>query len=603
MEYKSFNEIVNSIQLNKNHLTLVKSPTGTGKSTLLVSELFNINMKIFIVSPTIISTKNLYKYMSSIIDKKIGYAADSQVKYNNKVLNKIRNHKNNQKDTSIVYCTPGHMKNILYDCIKNVKNNIMFCDYIILDEIHLGTIDISMIYRLWNYLNTISSNIPNMIQTSATYIDNEIITYEIKDNTIYDVEIFYLESSIDNIYSNIISYLNHVNHLEDDNIWLVFLPGIFEIELIINNISSDKYDIIIAHSSSNNIDDIYLPSKKSKRKLILSTNIAETSLTIPNCSFIIDSMIEKIPRETSSGSISLLSTKISKSSAQQRKGRTGRTCNGKVLRMCTEEEYEKLDEFRELEVYRLPLFNEIIKCLSLNINIKKIFNDISDEKINLSIQELKNINAIDNFNKITKLGEFITTIPISYKMGAFIFHWIENEFPIYSGIVLVSLIELSDRLLDVNFCLYSDIPLGSLINIWNVMCEEYEDINISEKDIKKYTYDYGINFQTFLELKKKILELLSIFFKNGYDIEPFIISLEEIYHQSYPILQNLYSLYIKKQNKNSYLKYHDGVKVKNLSSFQVSEQFLINNNIEEIIGIYTKKIGQSEKIILWIPYI
>jgi len=43
--------------------------------------------------------------------------------------------------------------------------------------------------------------------------------------------------------------------------------------------------------------------------------------------------------------------------------------------------------------------------------------------------------------------------------------------------------------------------------------------------------------------------------------------------------------------------------VKNLSSFQVSEQFLINNNIEEIIGIYTKKIGQSEKIILWIPYI
>ena len=82
-------------------------------------------------------------------------------------------------------------------------------------------------------------------------------------------------------------------------------------------------------------------------------------------------MIEKIPKETSSGSISLLSAKISKSSAQQRKGRTGRTCNGKVLRMCTEEEYEKLDEFRELEVYRLPLFNEIIKCLSLNIDIKK----------------------------------------------------------------------------------------------------------------------------------------------------------------------------------------------------------------------------------------
>ena len=188
-------------------------------------------------------------------------------------------------------------------------------------------------------------------------------------------------------------------------------------------------------------------------------------------------------------------------------------------------------------------------------------------------------------------------------MGAFLFHWIENEFPIYSGIVLLSLIELSDRLLDVNFCLYSDIPLGSLVNIWNVMCEEYGDINISEKDIKKYTYDYGINFQTFLELKKKILELLSIFFKNGYDIEPFIISLEEIYHQSYPILKSLYPLYIKKQNKNSYLRYHEGVKVKNLSSFQLNEQFLINNNIENIIGIYIKKIGQSEKIILWIPYI
>ena len=568
MEYKvvnSFNEIVDLIQTNKNQITLVKSPTGTGKSTLLVNELYKINMKVFIVSPTILSVKNLYNYMSSIID--IGYAAESKICYN--------------KNTSIVYCTPGHMKNILYKCIG--KKDIKFCDYIILDEVHLGTIDISMIYRLWKYLNTLSDSIPNMIQTSATHNDNTLITYEIKDSTKYDVEIFYLESSSNNVYLDIIAYLNKIDH-EDNGIWLVFLPGIFEIEMIKSYLSIDKYHITIAHSSSNNINI----QNTKKQKIILSTNIAETSLTIPNCSFIIDSMIEKVPKEASSGSISLVYQNISKSSAQQRKGRTGRTCNGRVLRMCTEDEYENFDDFRENEMYRLPLFNEIIKCLSLNIDLNLIFDDISNEKINSSIKELKNINALDEFNNITKLGKFITQNSLSFKMSAFLFHWKENNYPMYSGIILVCLIELCDRLLDANFCLYSDIPLGSLINIWNVMCQEYDHINISEMEIKKYTYNYGINFHSFIELKKKIFDLLYI-----YKVNSFIISLDEIYQQSYPILKKLFPIYKKKQNKNSYIR--------SKVSYQVNEQFLINNNIENIIGIYTKKNGNSEKIILWIP--
>ena len=84
-----FKEIIKEITEKKINLSLIRSPTGSGKSTLMILELLKLDMKVFVVSPTIPSVMNLYNYMKDYVDN-IGYSYDSNICYNNLTINKIR---------------------------------------------------------------------------------------------------------------------------------------------------------------------------------------------------------------------------------------------------------------------------------------------------------------------------------------------------------------------------------------------------------------------------------------------------------------------------------------------------------------------------------
>ena len=591
MQNMLFKEIIKEITEKKINLSLIRSPTGSGKSTLMILELLKLDMKVFVVSPTIPSVMNLYNYMKDYVDN-IGYSYDSNICYNNLTINKIRKIKKKSKiESKLVYCTYNHLKNLLYDCYNSKYDNVSFCDYIILDEIHLGTIEIVTIERLWKIINGCKLLSPLMIQSSATYYNENITTYEIFDENNYDVEVIYLNQNPSNMLLEIIYLLNSFeNDIPDENVWLVFLSGISEIEFVKNKLKK-CYDIFIAHSSSN-VSEIFNSKFNNKRKIILSTNIFETSLTIKNCSLIIDSLLEKVPFETSFGDIELIECKISKSSAKQRKGRTGRNCHGKVLRMCTEDEYNKLDENKSLEIHRLSLHNEFIKCMFSNININDIFYDIDNKKITKTLNELTRLNII-NDNKITDIGRFIVNLPISYKTSLFLYYWNERNLNMYSGIVICMLIEMSDKLIKENFLLGSTFPFEGLVNIWNIMCSEYSNIDISNNNIENYCMRYNINYSAFIELKDKIFYFLTLFSKRKYNVDPFIINIEEIYKDVKEILQIIYPIYIKKKNKKSFV--YDKI------AFQLDEKYLSYDEEEKIIGIKPKRFGNTNKLLLWIP--
>ena len=625
-KWESFTEIVNAIEKKREKISVIRAPTGSGKSTELVKILYEKGKTCFLVAPTIPSVRSLYKYMSNTIQlESIGYAADHEIKYDNSVINQVRNNPTpGIENTALVYCTTGHMKNILYDCILAVQKanevgdripNIHFCDYIILDEVHIGSIDITMIQRLWLKMNQLfnsnSRSIPNLIESSATYSDDSIPTYELIDNSIFKVEAEYLTEDVMDInqtYAQIIGFINNYEE-EDPGVWLVFLPGLEEIQVIKTNIDAEKYDIFTAHSSlsSEDMDKIFQTYTGTKRKLILATNIAETSLTIPNLSLIVDSMYEKIPITTPSGSLTLECVQISKDSATQRLGRTGRTCNGKVFRMCSIEQFDSLSKNRPLEITRLPIINESIRCITVGLDINEIFYDLDPIIIKECLVTLKDLDAIDINGIVTDLGKFVTKIPTSFRTAAFLYYW-NLEYPIYPGIVLAMLIEMGYQF-RYNYPkeIRSNVPLGTLINLWTFMVQIAGDINPSFRVVSEYTSKYNINLQHFLELKKKILELLSTFHRLGETIELIDFDAKDLYQQAHPILKSIYSSY-GRTPKGGYIKLNAQKKrakdtpFYHLDTNNIVESITSNPNIKTVVGFYTRKDVTVDRIILWMPY-
>ncbi|CAD2101406.1 ATP-dependent RNA helicase DHX36, putative [Plasmodium vinckei] len=170
-----------------------------------------------------------------------------------------------------------------------------------------------------------------------------------------------------------------------------------------------------------------LPNKKQKmifdpvppntRKVILSTNIAETSVTIPNIKYVIDSGKAKVKFFDEKKGCSVLKiTKITKDSAIQRSGRAGREGPGKVYRIYTKDEYDNMKPFLIPEIFRSDLTQIYLELKAMNIKNPLDFNFPENPKKELFIHSAKmlfKIKAIDVNNNLTELGRQISLLPLS----------------------------------------------------------------------------------------------------------------------------------------------------------------------------------------------
>jgi len=202
--------------------------------------------------------------------------------------------------------------------------------------------------------------------------------------------------------------------------FLVFLPGIYEIECFHRELGNkrDKFDIrnfqvFILHSSIplTNFKSLYDTSLKNK--IILSTNIAESSITIPGIRIIIDFCLTKYLEVDSASSLTQLKLAwASKMNCEQRAGRTGRTSFGQVIRMMYTEQYELLPNEAKAEMQRTSLENVILKIKNLKMgrpsDILAIALDPPKRSAIIdAILMLKESGALTRFNKKQKEFDFL----------------------------------------------------------------------------------------------------------------------------------------------------------------------------------------------------
>ena len=653
-----FDDTVVNIVTAKVKFCTVKSGTGTGKTQKLPPKLIkftNNKAKVCVVLPTREAVYNAYERVSENkvegvnINFKCGYAANSVVAYKNYKISLIRNFLYEQPlpetddDDNLVFVTAGHFKKLIRDVVKYIQGidrinprTIGIFDYVIVDEAHLRSMDIDIILGILKYLliSFPTKNPPNVICTSATY--NEPKVYDLLHKTGFKIERMYIQgmnnkSMIERI-EEIPEGLNSIIGSIDmpPGIGLVFLPGIKEINLVKDGLLEldfdNRYEIVVAHSSRTKEQmksEIFTPNKPGQWKIILATNIAETSLTIPNVSLIVDSCIEYIKVVGSNKTTYNQMQYISKDSAEQRDGRTGRTCNGVVIRLMSKEEYEKLPRSRNPEIERLPLSNELLHIIDCNIDVRFIFGDINNGiersisekqaiRLNSTLNELKYLNLIKkcgDFFMINEAGRFVSSLNVGDKAGVLIYDAIKDGIDPYPVIVLACMIENVESIF-LNFRphseFYSDIPFATIINPWMKMCLKYGTLKVPSNKLISFCKEFDLVYEGFHDVQRKIIDCINKVKELGIDVDVYIFDPEDIFLLVKPILDRIYFKYEKKFTDNkfmyvtTYKSPNPNVKPKPLF---LNEKFVRvkDDYPKKVTSVLNMDMGGRGQIMLWYP--
>lgn len=166
---------------------------------------------------------------------------------------------------------------------------------------------------------------------------------------------------------------------------------------------------------------VFQPSLYNTRKIILSTNIAETSVTVPGVRYVIDSGKMKIKQfRNRLGLESLLVKPISKSSAIQRKGRAGRESAGHCYRLYTEQDYENLQQDGTPEILRCDLSDALLGMKARRINDVLNFpflNPPPREAMEKALLQLFQLNTLNDNGEISNIGRLMAQLPLAPPLG------------------------------------------------------------------------------------------------------------------------------------------------------------------------------------------
>lgn len=226
----------------------------------------------------------------------------------------------------------------------------------------------------------------------------------------------------------LLTLLLTINQADSLGSILVFLPGyndmITQKEMIESEFAYESYKLFLIHSTMSMHDQRMAFKPANVRKIILATNIAETSITFPDVSYVVDTgYVKQYVYDSTTCSSYLKSVPISKACAKQRAGRAGRTQTGICYRLYSSAKYEAMSEFAIPEFLRIPLMEvclyakEINERASIVEYLSKALEPPSKVSILNAIQKLTMLGALDKDENMTILGKRLVNMPVDVQMG------------------------------------------------------------------------------------------------------------------------------------------------------------------------------------------
>lgn len=424
--------------IDKNQVVIIIGHTGSGKSTKMPQFLCkDLNReRICITQPRRLAAISIAQRVSKEMDVELGKEVGYGVRFDEKFDRSIGR---------IKYATDGILLKELTQTLQNCKEGLdekLQYDTIIIDEAHERTLNNDIILSLMKYkvLPNVSKNF-KLIITSATINAQKFSEffggcpiYEVEGKN-YPVKINYLakEGDEDNYLENATSTIMRIykdikEGKQDIGDVLVFLTGQDEINLLMKRIQHEMASMrinnmvlypIYANLPLKEQVKIFESIPKNCFKVILATNIAETSITLPNIKYVVDSGKIKVKTMNALTQISeLVIESCSRAQANQRAGRTGRTGPGTVYRLYSKAEYaEKMRSVPVPEILRENLSKVLVQLLRFGLSISEILKELPMmdkpelKQWRLALQRLIQLEGISNTGELTYLGKFMCDLP------------------------------------------------------------------------------------------------------------------------------------------------------------------------------------------------
>ncbi|TCK64461.1 ATP-dependent RNA helicase HrpA [Curtobacterium sp. PhB136] len=429
--------------IRDNQVVIVAGATGSGKTTQLPKIALELGREsIGHTQPRRIAARTIAERVSEELGSELGDLVGYQVRFTDKV----------SANTRIKLMTDGILLNEIH-----FDRDLKRYDTIIIDEAHERSLTIDF---LLGYLKRLLPRRPDLklIITSAT-IDPESFSQhfggapiiEVSGRT-YPVEIRYRplvaedpddDDGDDDTDSRTADagngsddrdYLTGITDALDELAQdapgdvLVFLSGENEIRDAQDAIEGKRYqgtEVLPLYGRLSAADQHRVFQRSAtpgvRRRVVLATNVAETSLTVPGIKYVIDTGTARISRYSPRAKVQRLPIEaISQASANQRSGRAGRTSAGIAIRLYSEDDFGRRPEFTDPEILRTNLAAVILQMISLGFGDIESFPFLQppdSRGVKDGLDLLRELRAVDAAGAITKSGRQLTRLPIDPRLG------------------------------------------------------------------------------------------------------------------------------------------------------------------------------------------
>ncbi|MCF6314340.1 MAG: ATP-dependent helicase HrpB [Verrucomicrobiales bacterium] len=404
---------------------IIDAPTGSGKSTqvpqmLLDRGLLDGGGEVLVLQPRRMAARMLAQRVAGERGVRLGAEVGYQVRFEKVV----------SAETRIRYVTEGIVQRRLVD-----DANLSGVSAVILDEFHERHLDGDVVLaRCLELQKTTRPDLKVVVMSATLGGDHlrdymgEACTYLRSEGRTFPVSIHYQPSKQrhgDKVWDSVVRAIGgFLKGSYDKGDILVFMPGAYEIRRTIQALERSawggQFQVLPLYGNlSVKAQDEAAGGRASasRARIVVATNVAETSLTIEGVTLVVDSGLVRMARfDRRRGIDTLMIEKISQASADQRSGRAGRTCEGDCLRLWSAEDHARRDESTLPEIHRVDLTSVIPSLMAGGVRDVRVFPwyEAPDaEALDSAMAQLESGGIIDRGSgELTELGRQIGQMPL-----------------------------------------------------------------------------------------------------------------------------------------------------------------------------------------------
>jgi ATP-dependent helicase HrpA len=417
--------------IRDHQVVIVAGETGSGKTTQLPKICLELGRGVHGLightQPRRIAARSVAERIAEEVGRPLGETVGYQVRFTD----------HSSRDTLVKLMTDGIL-------LAELQHDRMLSAYdtLIIDEAHERSLNIDFIL---GYLKQLLPRRPDLkvVITSAT-IDPQRFSAHFSDAPIvevsgrtYPVEIRYrplVEEAYDDEEGETVvrdqteAIVDAVRELtaEGPGDILVFLPGEREIRDTADVLArlttrpADAFDVVPLYARLSSAEQHKVFERHSRRRVVLATNVAETSLTVPGIRYVVDAGLARISRYSLRTKVQRLPIEpVSQASANQRSGRCGRVEAGIAIRLYSEEDYESRPAFTDPEILRTNLASVILQMTALGLGdvARFPFVDPPDRRnVTAGVQLLEELGALRE-GRLTSLGRQLVALPVDPRLA------------------------------------------------------------------------------------------------------------------------------------------------------------------------------------------